>query len=98
MALIEALERLLGDAAVLTREEDLAGVIEDWRGRYRAPALCAVLPSNTEQVAAVVRLCGAHGVPVLPDLSSTTGARLGRAPEESGTWARAQRRKMRISP
>lgn len=72
MALIEALERLLGDAAVLTREEDLAGVTEDWRGRYRAPALCAVLPSNTEQVAAVVRLCAARGVPVLPQGGNTS--------------------------
>ncbi|MCK1390257.1 FAD-binding oxidoreductase [Bradyrhizobium sp. 1] len=72
MALIEAFKRLLGDTAVLTREEDLAGLTEDWRGRYRAPALCAVLPSSTEQVAAIVRLCIADGTPVLPQGGNTS--------------------------
>ncbi len=72
MALIEAFKQLLGDAAVLTREEDLAGLTEDWRGRYRAPALCAVLPSNTQQVVAIVRLCVENGVPVLPQGGNTS--------------------------
>ncbi|MBB4371046.1 FAD/FMN-containing dehydrogenase [Bradyrhizobium sp. cir1] len=72
MALIEAFKRLLGDTAVLTRDEDLAAFTEDWRGRYRAPALCAVLPSTTEQVAAVVRLCVENGVPVLPQGGNTS--------------------------
>jgi FAD/FMN-containing dehydrogenase len=72
MALIEAFRRLLGDTAVLTREEDLAGLTEDWRGRFRAPALCAVLPSNTEQVAAIVRLCVESATPVLPQGGNTS--------------------------
>ena len=72
MALIEAFKQLLGDTAVLTREEDLAGLTEDWRGRFRAPALCAVLPSTTEQVAAIVRLCVAHETPVLPQGGNTS--------------------------
>ncbi|TYL97400.1 FAD-binding oxidoreductase [Bradyrhizobium rifense] len=72
MALIEAFRQLLGDTAVLTREEDLAGLTEDWRGRFRAPALCAVLPSTTEQVAAIVRLCVAHETPILPQGGNTS--------------------------
>lgn len=72
MALIEAFRQLLGDTAVLTREEDLAGLTEDWRGRFRAPALCAVLPSTTEQVAAIVRLCIAHETPMLPQGGNTS--------------------------
>ncbi|MBR1133978.1 FAD-binding oxidoreductase [Bradyrhizobium iriomotense] len=72
MALIEAFRQLLGDTAVLTREEDLAGLTEDWRGRFHAPALCAVLPSTTEQVAAIVRLCVAHDTPVLPQGGNTS--------------------------
>jgi FAD/FMN-containing dehydrogenase len=72
MALIEAFKQLLGDTAVLTREEDLAGLTEDWRGRYHAPALCAVLPSSTEQVAAIVRLCVEDGTPVLPQGGNTS--------------------------
>ncbi|MET4068934.1 FAD/FMN-containing dehydrogenase [Bradyrhizobium sp. S3.2.6] len=72
MALIEAFRQLLGDTAVLTREEDLAGLTEDWRGRFRAAALCAVMPSTTEQVAAIVRLCVAHETPVLPQGGNTS--------------------------
>lgn len=72
MALIEAFKRLLGETAVLTREEDLAGLTEDWRGRYRARALCAVLPSNTQQVSAIVRLCVEHNIPVLPQGGNTS--------------------------
>jgi len=72
MALIEAFRQLLGDNAVPTRDEDLAGLTEDWRGRFQAPALCAVLPSSAEQVAAIVRLCVAHGVPVLPQGGNTS--------------------------
>ena len=72
MALIEAFKRLLGDTAVLTREEDLAGLTEDWRGRFRAPALCAVLPSSTEQVAAIVRLCVENNTSVLPQGGNTS--------------------------
>jgi FAD/FMN-containing dehydrogenase len=72
MALIEAFKQLLGDTAVLTQDEDLAGLIEDWRGRFRAPALCAVRPSSTLQVAAIVRLCVEHGVPVLPQGGNTS--------------------------
>ncbi|GLR88792.1 FAD-binding oxidoreductase [Bradyrhizobium iriomotense] len=72
MALIGAFKRLLGDTAVLTREQDLAGITEDWRGRFRAPALCAVLPANTEQVASIVRLCVENGTPVLPQGGNTS--------------------------
>jgi FAD/FMN-containing dehydrogenase len=83
MALIEAFRQLLGDAAVLTREQDLAGLTEDWRGRYRAPALCAVLPSNTQQVVAIVRLCVENGVPVLPQGGNTSLCG-GATPSEHG--------------
>ena len=72
MASIEAFKQLLGDTAVLTRDEDLAGLTEDWRGRYQAPALCAVLPANTQQVAAIVRLCVEAGTPVLPQGGNTS--------------------------
>jgi FAD/FMN-containing dehydrogenase len=83
VALIEAFRQLLGDTAVLTREEDLAGLTEDWRGRFRAPALCAVLPADTEQVAAVVRLCIESGVPVLPQGGNTSLCG-GATPSEHG--------------
>ncbi|MFL9874896.1 FAD-binding oxidoreductase [Paraburkholderia megapolitana] len=70
--LIEALSAVFGTRAVLTAESDLEGFVEDWRGRYKGRAACVVLPSCTEHVAAIVRLCAAHGVPVLPQGGNTS--------------------------
>lgn len=39
---------------------------------YRCAPLCAVLPSSTEEVAAVLRLCHEMGVPVVPRGSGTS--------------------------
>ena len=70
--LLAILRTELGTNAVLTDEADLDGFTEDWRGRYKAPAACVVMPSTTAQVSAVVRLCAAHGVPVLPQGGNTS--------------------------
>ncbi|WP_211462722.1 FAD-binding oxidoreductase [Collimonas silvisoli] len=72
VTLIAALQAELGSDAVLTAQSDLDGFTEDWRGRYKAPATCVVQPSNTAQVSAAVRLCAAHGVPILPQGGNTS--------------------------
>src|ERR1700710_603183 len=71
-ALIAALDAELGADAVLTAESDLVPFTEDWRGRYKGPATAVVQPSSTLQVSAVVRLCAAYGVPVLPQGGNTS--------------------------
>ncbi|MFM0369292.1 FAD-binding oxidoreductase [Paraburkholderia aspalathi] len=70
--LLASLQTELGADAVLSAEADLDGFTEDWRGRFKAPALCVALPSTAPQVSAVVRLCAAHGVPVLPQGGNTS--------------------------
>ena len=72
MTLIEDLQGLLGADAVLHDRRELAGFVEDWRGRYGGTAACVVLPSSTDQVAAVVRACVRAGVPVLPQGGNTS--------------------------
>ncbi|NMM82729.1 hydroxyacid dehydrogenase [Acidovorax sp. SRB_14] len=72
MALIAELKSFLGSDAVLGKGSDLAGFVEDWRGRYRGAAACVVVPSNTDQVAAIVRACLHFGVPVLPQGGNTS--------------------------
>jgi FAD/FMN-containing dehydrogenase len=71
-ALAEELRVLLGAQAVLGPEEDLSRYTEDWRGRNRGPAACVVLPSSTDQVAAVVRAAARAGVPVVPQGGNTS--------------------------
>lgn len=82
--LIAALKADIGADAVLTAESDLAAFTEDWRGRYKGPAAAVVQPSNTAQVSAIVRLCAAHGVPVLPQ-GGNTSLCAGAVPPNEGT-------------
>ncbi|MGE8689232.1 MAG: FAD-binding oxidoreductase [Achromobacter sp.] len=70
--LLDALTQALGADAILHSEADTAGYTEDWRGRYKGPALCVALPGDTRQVSEVVRLCHAHGAPVLPQGGNTS--------------------------
>jgi len=69
---LHALLQTLGPQAVLHGEADMQGYTQDWRGRYGGPALAVVLPGNAQQVAQVVRLCQAHGMPVLPQGGNTS--------------------------
>jgi FAD/FMN-containing dehydrogenase len=44
----------------------------DWRGRYHGQALAVVLPDHTQQVSAIVKLCAAHGVAIVPQGGNTS--------------------------
>ena len=46
MPLLSDLTHLLGAGAVLTEAAEVAGYVEDWRGRYRRRGRCVVLPST----------------------------------------------------
>jgi FAD/FMN-containing dehydrogenase len=82
--LVDELRELLGAGAVLTQPTDVAAHVEDWRGRYRGPVTAVVLPSSTEQVSLVVRICVRHGVPVLPQ-GGNTSLSGGAVPPADGT-------------
>ena len=83
MSLVAHLQSLLGPQAVLTTPADTAAYTEDWRGLYGGAAACVVLPSSTEQVAAVVRAANEAGVPVLPQGGNTSLCG-GAVPEADG--------------
>lgn len=72
ITLLDALTQALGQDAILHSESDTAGYTEDWRGRYKGPALCVALPGSTQQVSDIVRLCNLHGTPVLPQGGNTS--------------------------
>lgn len=73
----------LGAANVLTGEADMAGYLTDWRRRFTGKALAIVRPGNTDEVAAIVRLCVQHQVPIVPQ-GGNTGLVLGSVPDLSG--------------
>ncbi|CAN7396405.1 FAD-binding oxidoreductase [Rhizobacter sp. LjRoot28] len=80
---LELLRAAVGPANVLT-EGDLSAWEVDWRKRYRGRALAVVRPGSTEQVAAVVKACAAHGVPLVTQ-GGNTGLVGGSVPDASGT-------------
>jgi FAD/FMN-containing dehydrogenase len=74
---------LIGAAHVLVDDDDIAPYLTDWRGRYTGRARAVLRPADPEQVAALVRLCGVHHVPVVPQ-GGRTGLVIGSVPDESG--------------
>ncbi len=67
--------RLLGVLsadAVIHDEAETRAYECDALTAYKCPPLCAVLPSTTEEVAAVLKICHEEGVPVVPRGSGTS--------------------------
>ena len=70
--LIDQFIRICGDKYVLTSTEDKAPHLTDWRGHYTGDALAVVKPKSTEEVAALVRLCLDHRIPIVPQGGNTS--------------------------
>lgn len=70
--MLDSLAAILGAKGLLVEPADMAGYVEDWRGRYRGPALCVALPSSTKQVSDVVRLCTENRVSIIPQGGNTS--------------------------
>ena len=81
--LIHALVAAVGAPHVLTDVVDMAPHLTDWRGRYTGSALAVVKPSNTAEVAAVVRACADANVPMVPQ-GGNTGLCGGATPLDDG--------------
>jgi FAD/FMN-containing dehydrogenase len=81
---LDACRAIVGASQVLTGSADTAPYLTDWRGRFTGRARAVVAPGSTFEVAALVRLCAQHGVPVVPQ-GGRTGLVLGSVPDGSGT-------------
>jgi glycolate oxidase len=80
--LIDDLRRLLGPRYVLTAKEDVVVYEQDGSFMCVMPEVVA-LPASTQEVAGVVRLARAAGVPIVPR-GSGTGLAGGAVPAEGG--------------
>ena len=69
--LIAQLGAIAGADHVLTGAA-AAPYCTDWRGRYRGDALAVVLPADAQQVSAVVQLCAARKIAVVPQGGNTS--------------------------
>ena len=92
IALLDALRQAVGAAHVLT-DGELIAYEQDWRQRERGRALAVVRPGTTDEVAAVVRACAAHGAAIVPQ-GGNTGLAVGSVPDDSGTQVVLSLRRM----
>lgn len=81
--LIAELAGALGEANVLVSEQDQAPFLTDWLGKYRGAARAVVRPGSTTEVAAVMRICARHKIPVVPQGGNTSMSG-GATPDTTG--------------
>ncbi len=82
-ALLARLKDLLGPAGTVESEADKAPYLTDWRRRYRGDTPLVLRPGTTAEVQAVVGLCAAAGVALVPQ-GGNTGLVGGGTPFEHG--------------
>lgn len=70
--LVSKLRAVLGAQGVIDAPEEVRAYECDALAAYRCPPLVAVLPSTTEEVAQVLRICFEMGVPVVPRGAGTS--------------------------
>ncbi len=70
--LLSALREVVGGAHVRTDPDVIAANVVDWTGRFHGSTAAVVSPGTVEEVAAVLRLCDAGAVAVVPQGGNTS--------------------------
>ncbi|MGQ2931432.1 MAG: FAD-binding oxidoreductase, partial [Sphingopyxis sp.] len=91
--LLAQLAALLGPKGFATDDDSLAPWLIDWRGKYHGRAAAMLSPATTAEVAAVVRLCAAQDVAIVPQ-GGNSGMVGGATPDASGAQLLLSTRRM----
>ena len=91
--LLDKLADLLGPKGFTRDPADLAPWTLDWRGRYQGAAAAMLSPASPEETAALVRLCAAARVPLVPQGGNTSMVG-GATPDASGAALIVSTRRM----
>ncbi len=81
--LLPRLAAIVGEKHVITDADVMAPHLREWRNLYTGQAQAVVRPGSTAEVAAIMRLAHATGMPVVPQ-SGNTGGVGGQIPDGSG--------------
>ncbi len=68
---LREIKAVVGDRGLIDDPASAAPFLSEQRGRFTSHAPAVVMPADTNQVAAVMKLCGAHGVGVVPQGGNT---------------------------
>src|SRR5882672_4348200 len=83
MTFVDKLRAIVGDRGLILDDQGKHPYLTDWRENYLGSALAVVRPATTEEVAAVVKLCAAEKVAIVPQ-GGNTGMSGGGTPHEAG--------------
>ena len=80
---LDRLRTIVGERGLITDAQGQHPYLTDWRDNYLGTALAIVRPATTEEVAAVVKLCAAEKIAIVPQ-GGNTGMVGGGTPDQSG--------------
>jgi FAD/FMN-containing dehydrogenase len=80
---LAAIKSVVGPKGWMEAASDIEPYLHDQRGLYVGRTLAVVRPATTEEVAAVVRLCAAAKLPIVPQ-GGNTGLVVGSVPDGTG--------------
>ncbi len=83
-AFLDDAGELLGTRGLTLDAQIMEPWLTDWRGRYTGRALALASPATTQEVAALVRLCAQHRVPIVPQ-GGNSGMSGGATPDDGGS-------------
>ena len=69
---LERIKQVVGPKGWTTDQDEMEPNVVEWRGLYRGRAQMVVKPASTEEVAAVMTLCHAARLPVVPQGGNTS--------------------------
>ncbi len=81
---LASIRAVVGDRGILTDASDTEAASEDWRHLFKGRTSAVIRPGNTQEVADVVRLCAAAGVPIVTQGGNTSMVG-GAVPNEDGS-------------
>jgi D-lactate dehydrogenase (cytochrome) len=83
MTAIDEIKEAVGPKGYTEDIRVMAPYLADWRGNYSGAAAIVVLPKSTAEVSAVVKICAAAGIAMVPQ-GGNTGLVRGGVPTEAG--------------
>jgi len=70
-SILEEFDSIVGPGGLVTDDNDLAPHLTEWRGLYSGRTPVMLMPADTAEVAAVLRICQARGIGVVPQGGNT---------------------------
>lgn len=80
---LDQCRQLIGSSYVITDSNEMASYLTDYRQRYIGAAVAILKPATTEEIAAIVNLCAAHQIAIVPQ-GGNTGLVMGSVPDQTG--------------